>query len=322
MHVRGGTVRRCAPWPPRPTRCPRPTGSPTSCRPGRAPAHRSELAGSRGQRRRPGRRAARLSLSARRPPDRLRPLARVSSASRSPPAVRRARGSQARGRHEGWPVAKIVTAEQDRRRASPSASSRRVLPLSAPGGPQLDNKAAGFGPRPVRAARRSSGAAAGRGSARVGGPAGVHGHRLALVLDPGAASGARAPASTAGNWARATARPGGGGGLVSRPSCHLCIPYWPSTTNPGIWSNPAYATAAVAGRPVMIGDRAGQCGKRRSAEADCGSALRGRIVDDRRQRAVEVQRDQRPLRAAIRAASPPGRPRSSGGTRQPGNSNA
>ena len=139
------------------------------------------------------------------------------------------------------------------------------------------------------------------GAGRVVHAAGVHGDREALLLDvrPGGAGAAQH--ATAAR-ARSVASPAGGRG--DRMRCSVAdqrsLPYWPKTNSSAPRSSIALPSASRS--PMAIAWRAGRPVITATARTDLGELeqrARGRgveacrlgVVDDRRQRAVEVEAD-------------------------------
>ena len=132
-------------------------------------------------------------------------------------------------------------------------------------------------------------------------PAGVHRHRQALLLDLGV-RGARPGAAAGAARAVNEASPRGGRGEITRRLVEVqrSLPYWPKTysSRPAspialpTSSRPPRSSAWRAGRPVITAT-ARTC----SARSTSTSAASGwmwallRVLDDRREGAVEVEAD-------------------------------
>ena len=121
--------------------------------------------------------------------------------------------------------------------------------------------------------------------------------------------GRRRPGQRRRQLGPAPATSGGSSGLVSRPSSHSSAPYWPSTSRPGTESRPPSRTTTSAGRPVTTASVPTRPASRRSASMAPGAGARPvRVGDDRREHAVVVQRDERPLRRRPRSRPSPAAP--------------
>ena len=169
-----------------------------------------------------------------------------------------------------------------------------AVPLSTPGGRSSMTNRPGSAASPSRAASSARGSLSrAQRRLRVGRAAGVHGHRVRLVLDPGAVRGARLAEQV---------RQRGPGGLDRRRDLGrgklAVLPPLPAVVaehdEAGDGLEPAQADRVrrgPAGDDRDRADRLGQGGHGRHRPR-LGPRV-ARAGHDRRQRAVEVQRDQR-----------------------------
>src|SRR5690606_20735420 len=211
---------------------------------------------------------------------------------------------------EGREVAEVVARVEDR----PGADLARVLlqgdALVHAGRAQLQHHPARLHDQAVPGGQAGQRLPQGlEGGLRLGGPAGVHGHRAALLLDPGASPGA-APVQRPGQLGPHGGVPGGGfgggdGAGDGVPALRAVVAEHDQVLQAGDAREAAVADRDP-GRPARDhGDGGHLRGER--GQRGHGAGMRPgpvRVGHDRRERAVEVEADQRPVRAGEEGVEP------------------
>ncbi len=217
----------------------------------------------------------------------------------------RAVGTQVADCTEGRLVAEIVAAEQDRRRTPGGSELAEGLAFVSARRPQLQDKPARLDCQAGSARQfRQRGQESVELGLRLRGPSGVHGDCLALVLDPGAgvSSGGGEHGRQFGAGRGEPWRSGRAGEPTPFPSLHPVVTKDDQLRDLGN----ARKRGGICRRPAGNDrDRTRQSRQpakgRHGVRRGPGSAG---VVDDRRERAVEVQRDQGPGRLGDQRGEP------------------